>query len=72
DFPVIARMARDFLAIPGTISVERLFSKSRHLRHEARGSMKAATMTEAMPMKMWIKAGLFRKASLKCHGSALT
>jgi hypothetical protein len=34
--------------------------------------MKAATITEAMLVKMWIKAGLFRKASLRCHGSALT
>ena len=32
DFPIISRMARDFLAIPGaSVSVERLFSKSRHL-----------------------------------------
>ncbi|KAF5332340.1 hypothetical protein D9758_017443 [Tetrapyrgos nigripes] len=31
-FPIISRIARDFLAIPGTsVSVERLFSKSRHL-----------------------------------------
>ncbi|KAF7358612.1 Dimer-Tnp-hAT domain-containing protein [Mycena sanguinolenta] len=57
-FPVVARMARDFLAIPGTsVSVERLFSRSRHLCHEARGSMKAKTISEAMFTKMWIKAG---------------
>ncbi|KAF7362862.1 Dimer-Tnp-hAT domain-containing protein [Mycena venus] len=57
-FPVVARMARDFLAIPGTsVSVERLFSKSRHLCHEAQGSMKAETIMKAMLTKMWIKAG---------------
>jgi hypothetical protein len=57
-FPVVSRMARDFLAIPGTsVSVERLFSKSRHLCHEARGSMKAETIMKAMLTKMWIRAG---------------
>ncbi|KAF7371462.1 HATC-domain-containing protein [Mycena venus] len=55
-FPVVARMARDFLAIPGTsVSVERLFSKSLHLCHEARGSTKAETIMKAMLTKMWIK-----------------
>ncbi|KAJ7292489.1 hypothetical protein C8J57DRAFT_1043372, partial [Mycena rebaudengoi] len=49
----------------------RLFSKSRHLCHEVRGSMKTATIMEAMLVKMWIKAGLFRKAPPRC-GSALT
>jgi hypothetical protein len=33
--------------------------------------MKAATIMEAMLVKMWIKAGLFRKAPPRC-GSALT
>ncbi|KAF7360904.1 Dimer-Tnp-hAT domain-containing protein [Mycena sanguinolenta] len=57
-FPVVARMARDFLAIPGTsVSVEHLFSRSRHLCHEARGSMKAETITQAILTKMRIKAG---------------
>ena len=32
DFPIISRMTHNFLAIPGaSVSVERLFSKSRHL-----------------------------------------
>ncbi|KAJ7786750.1 ribonuclease H-like domain-containing protein [Mycena olivaceomarginata] len=57
-FPVVSQMAREFLAIPGTsVSVERLFSKSRHLCHEARGSMKAETIMKAMLTKMWIRAG---------------
>ncbi|KAJ6474213.1 hypothetical protein C8R45DRAFT_1011189 [Mycena sanguinolenta] len=48
-------MARDFLAIPGTsLFVERLFSRSRHLCHEAR-PMKAETITQGMLTKMWIK-----------------
>ena len=61
DFPVIAAMTRDFFAIPGTsVSVERLFSKSRHLCHETRFSMHADTIMKAMLTKMWIKAGLFK------------
>ncbi|KAF7340416.1 Dimer-Tnp-hAT domain-containing protein [Mycena venus] len=61
DFPVIAAMARDFFAIPGTsVSVERLFSKSRHLCRETRSSMHADTIMKAMLTKMWIKAGLFK------------
>jgi hypothetical protein len=60
-------MARDFLAIPGTsVSVERFFSRARHLCHESRASLKPKTITEAMLTKMWIKAGLLKKASLEC------
>ncbi|CDO75398.1 hypothetical protein BN946_scf184855.g1 [Trametes cinnabarina] len=58
-FPIIARMARDFLAIPATsVSVERLFSSSRHLCTDVRASFKATTITEAMCVKHWIRAGL--------------
>jgi hypothetical protein len=57
-FPVIARMARDVLAIPGpSVTVEHLFSKSRHSCPEVRGSMKAETIMGAMLTKMWINAG---------------
>jgi hypothetical protein len=60
-------MARDFLAIPGTsVSVERLFSSARHLCHESRASLHANTISEAMLTKMWIKEGLFKKATLDC------
>jgi hypothetical protein len=58
-------MARDFLAILGTtVSVERLFSKSRDLCHEARGSMKAEKIMRVILTKMWIKAGLLVIAPL--------
>ncbi|KAF7364657.1 Eukaryotic translation initiation factor 3 [Mycena venus] len=60
-FPVVSRIAREFLAIPGaSVSVERLFSKSRNLCRETRSSLKANTIMEAMLMKMWIKEGYFK------------
>jgi hypothetical protein len=61
EFPVIARMARDFLAIPGAmVSVERLFSKSRHLCADQCSSLKAATLTQAMCTKEWLQEGLMK------------
>jgi hypothetical protein len=52
-------MARDFLAIPATsISVERVFSKSRHICTDLRSSLKAETISEALLSKVWIKSGL--------------
>jgi hAT family C-terminal dimerisation region len=60
SFPTIARMARDFLAIPATsVSVERTFSKSRHICSDLRSSLKAQTITEALLSKVWIRSGLF-------------
>ncbi|TFY56694.1 hypothetical protein EVJ58_g7479 [Rhodofomes roseus] len=60
-FPVIASMARDFLAIPGaSVSVECLFSASRHLCVDTRSSLKAETISEAMCSKQWLKDGLFK------------
>ena len=54
-------MARDFLAIPGAmVSVERLFSKSRHLCTDQRSTLKAKTLTEAMCTKEWLREGLMR------------
>jgi hypothetical protein len=61
EFPIIACMARDFLAIPGAmVSVERLFSKSRHLCTDQRSSLKAATLTQAMCTKEWLREGLMK------------
>lgn len=59
-FPTVATMARDFLAIPATsVSVERLFSKSRQICTDVRSSLKAETIMVAMLTKMWIRAGFF-------------
>jgi hypothetical protein len=58
-FPVIARMALDFLACPGSsVAVERLFSSSRHLCRDLRSSLKAETIMEGMCTKTWIKEGV--------------
>jgi hypothetical protein len=62
---MISKMARDFLAIPGTsVSVEQLFSSARHLCHESRASLKPRTIQ--MLTKMWIKEGLLKTVSLEC------
>jgi hypothetical protein len=68
EFPIISKMARDFLAIPGTsVSVERLFSSAHHLCHESRASLGSrGTRAIMMLTKMWIKEGLFKKAMLDC------
>ena len=59
EFSVISKIACDFLAIPATsVSVECLFSKSRHLCTDLRTSMKAETVIEAMCTKAWIREGL--------------
>jgi len=60
SFPVLSRLARDFLAIPATsVSVERTFSQSRHICSDLRSSMKAETIREALLSKVWINCGLF-------------
>jgi hypothetical protein len=61
SFPTIAKMARDFLAIPATsVSVERTFSKSRHICTDLRSSLKEETITKALMTKVWIRDGLFK------------
>ena len=74
SFPTIARMAHDLLAIPATsVSVERTFSKSRHICSDLRSSLKAQTITEALLSKVWIRSGLFEVnlpiVKMKKHGA---
>ena len=60
-FTIIACMARDYLAIPGTsVSVEQTFLKSRHICTDLHSSLKAKTVREALLTKTWIRAGLFK------------
>ncbi|TFY70017.1 hypothetical protein EVJ58_g118 [Rhodofomes roseus] len=61
DFKVISRIARDYLAIPGaSVSVERLFSASRHLCANTRSSLKAETIVRALCTKIWLRANLLK------------
>ena len=60
EFPILAQMAQDFLAIPTTsISVERVFSKSWHICNNLQSSLKEKTITMALLTKVWIQSGLF-------------
>jgi hypothetical protein len=58
DFPVLALIARDVLAIPGvSISVEQLFSSSKHTLSDARSSMTAESTSKTITAKEWLKKG---------------
>jgi hAT family C-terminal dimerisation region len=58
QFPVLARIARDILAIPGvSISVERLFSSSKHTLSDARSSLSAKSGSKTVVAKEWLKRG---------------
>ena len=49
NFPVLARIARDILAIPGvSISVERLFSSSKHTLSDAHSAMTAESASKTV------------------------
>ena len=66
-------MARDYLAIPATsVSVERVFSKSRHICGNLRSSLKENTIKMALLTKAWIRSGLFEmippKVPRRKHG----
>lgn len=59
EFPIISLIARDVLAIPGvSISVERLFSSSKHTLSDSRSSLTAESSSKAVVSKEWLKAGL--------------
>lgn len=49
EFPILAKMARDILAIPGSgAGVERLFNCARDICHYRRGQLKAETIRDLM------------------------
>ncbi|KAJ3000715.1 hypothetical protein NUW54_g6738 [Trametes sanguinea] len=61
QFPVLALIARDILAIPGVsinIAVERLFSSCRHTLRDARSSLSASSASVTVITKGWLKRGL--------------
>jgi hypothetical protein len=56
EYPCLAAMARDYLAIPATSApVERVFSSGAHLVSPYRGSMSAATIRACMCLERWLK-----------------
>ena len=58
DFPVLARIARDVLAIPGvSISVERLFSSSKQTLSDARSSLTTQSASKTVVAKELVKKG---------------
>lgn len=55
-FPNLSRMARDYLAVPGTSTPsERAFSAGRQLITDFRCRLKAQTITACMLLKNWFK-----------------
>ena len=55
-FPNLSRMARDYLAIPGTSTPsERAFSAGRQLITDFRCRLNAETITACMLLKDWFK-----------------
>jgi hypothetical protein len=66
-------MAWDYLAIPATsVSVECVFSKSRHICSSLQSSLKEDTIKMALLTKTWIRDGLFemmpKKELRRKHG----
>jgi hypothetical protein len=57
-FPVLSRIACDILAIPAvSVSVERLFSSSKHTLSDLHSSMTADTASTTIITKEWLKLG---------------
>jgi len=59
QFPILSRIARDILAIPGvSIAVERLFSSCRHTMADERASMNIDSVWKTIIAKEWLKRGM--------------
>ncbi len=55
-FPNLSRMARDYLAVPGTSTPsERAFSGGRQLITDFRCSLSGETITACMLLKNWLR-----------------
>ncbi|CUA67966.1 Putative AC9 transposase [Zea mays] [Rhizoctonia solani] len=58
EFPILSRIARDYLGIPATsVSVERLFSRCKLVMSDYRG-MSIETARRIITCQHWLKAGL--------------
>lgn len=59
-YPVLAAMARDYLAVPATsCSSERLFSAAGNVISEKRSRLNADTLRALLCLKNWYQSGLF-------------
>jgi len=55
-YPNLSKMARDYLAIPGTSTLsERLFSSGKHLVSDTRNSLSPTTIQACQCLKSWEK-----------------
>ena len=61
---MLARIAHDILAIPGvSISVERLFSSSKHTLSDSRSSLTAESASKTVVAKEWLRRGFGAKVN---------
>jgi hypothetical protein len=59
QYPLLSKMAKDFLAIPATSApVERIFSGGTDLIEQRRCSLKGKTIQECMCLRGWWKSEL--------------
>ncbi|OAJ42404.1 hypothetical protein BDEG_25855 [Batrachochytrium dendrobatidis JEL423] len=60
DFPLLAKMARDYLAIPVTsASSEHAFSKARHLITDSRTRLSDQTIRASICLENWQRGGIW-------------
>ncbi|EGF77381.1 hypothetical protein BATDEDRAFT_14071, partial [Batrachochytrium dendrobatidis JAM81] len=60
DFPLLAKMARDYLAIPATsASSEHAFSKARHLITDSRTRLSDQTIRAIICLGNWQRGGIW-------------
>lgn len=63
EYPTLARLARDYLSIPGSaVASERSFSSSRHIGTDFRNSLGTDTFEAVQIVKAGYKAGLISAA----------
>jgi hypothetical protein len=66
DYPCLARIARDYLAIPATSApAERAFSGERDLVSDKQGSLTEETIQACMCLTSWLATFGFRNACMR-------
>src|SRR4051812_22240318 len=60
DLPLVARMAQDWLAIPGTIvDMEQMLSLAADLVVKKWGRLNSNTIRSVMCLKLWLDSGMY-------------